>query len=328
MCQRREQRRGGVPSERVSTVAPDDRQDNNADRYWACDDAWGYRVRRRRDFPLAEVFSVAERHRRGLQNGPVAGCEVRERSERSAVTICDSDAGPFFGDDDGAGMPNHAPGGVCVKSFWSIPWKERVKDAFRPVGRATHAWHTLRRFQRLGIPSARPLAVLERHNPFGDIADFLVMENLAGTRNLYEFVTGAVSKETLARVGRAVARLIDLLCEKKIYHPDLKPENFLVRVDDGRINVWVIDMARVKFHSRSNEKRWVRYLAQLNSGLPDDVSLLDRMRFLRECGAGRWDDAERELIARRVLEKSFERDIQWTYRGAPGQRGAGWTTGN
>ncbi len=280
-------------------------------------------MRRRRDFPLAEVFSVADRHRRGLQSDYIAGCNVCERSERSAVTICDSDAVPALGNGSAVEPCKQYAGRVCVKSFWSIPWKERIKDTFRPVGKAAKAWHTLRRFQRLGIPSARPLAVLQRHNPLSAVPNFLIMENLAHTCNLYEFVTKGVSGESLARVGRAVARLIGLLCERRIYHPDLKPENFLVRIDEDKVRVWIIDMAGVKFHTHCDEKRWVRYLAQLNSGLPDQVRLLDRMRFLRECGRGRWDARTRERIARRALEKSLERNIQWTYRGSLTEQDAG-----
>jgi len=285
------------------------------DSLWAQDEARGYRVHRRRDFPLDEAFSVAELHRRSLEEPSEAECEIRQRSERTVVTICPSGAVPPFEAQEPAKADAVEPGQVCVKSFWSLPWGERLKDLLRPVSRPRDAWRTLREFQRLDIPSARPLAVLERRKRLSAVPDFLIMENLENTRNLFEFVTSGVSGDMLRRVGCALARLLRLLGEKEVYHPDLKPENFLVRIDDEQVRLWIIDVARVRFNSKPDKKRWIRYLSQLNSGLPDEVSLLNRMRFLRECGRKRWSNPERIEIARAALEKSLERDIKWTYDG-------------
>ena len=290
-------------------------EESDDEALWMRDESRDYRVHRRSDFPLDEAFAVAERHRLSLEKPSASECEIRQRSERTVVTICPSDAVPRLGATAPTGSGQMRPGRVCVKSFWSLPWGERLKDLLRPISRPRDAWRTLREFQRLGIPSARPLAVLERRKRLAPMPDFLIMENLERTRNLFEFVTGPGSDDTIGKVGRALAELLRLLGEKEVYHPDLKPENFLVRIDDGEVRLWIIDVARVSFNSKPDEKRWIRYLAQLNSGLPDEVSLLDRMRFLRECGRGQWSDAERLEIARAALDKSLKRDIKWTYEG-------------
>ncbi len=282
---------------------------------WMREEARGYRVEHRRDFPVDEAFAVAEAHRRALQSSDTSDCEIRQRSERTVVTICPCNAVPRFGEAEPSSPAVAKPGRVCVKSFWSLPWGERLKDLLRPVSRPRDAWKTLREFQRLGIPSARPLAVLERQKRLSARPDFLIMENLQDARNLFEFVKGMDTRHRFQQVGRSLASLLRLLCEKKVYHPDLKPENFLVRIDNGEVRLWIIDVARVRFNSKPNQNRWVRYLAQLNSGLPDEVSRLDRMRFLRECGREQWSDAERLEIARAALEKSLQRDIKWTYEG-------------
>jgi hypothetical protein len=113
------------------------------------------------------------------------------------------------------------------------------------------------------------------------------------------------------RLGLAVADLLSHLAEQEVYHPDTKPQNILVREEAGGFALWLVDLDRVRFARPLTRTHWVKSLARINSGLNADVSLLDRMRCLRECSRGRWNGAERLQIARDVHAMSLTRDYAW-----------------
>jgi hypothetical protein len=202
-------------------------------------------------------------------------------------------------------------GKVCVKSFHARTLGERLKDCLRWRGRAMQAWVALRGFSVRELPAARPIAVLERRNKLASDRDYLVMEALEDTRDLEQFVRTGPSPEERRKLALAVAGLLHQLFRAEVYHPDMKPTNVLVRWEGGEPRLWLLDMARVKFESPGDKDRWVRYLTQLNAGLPSQVTLHDRLRCLRACSRGRWSRAERKRMAREIYEGSLERDPKW-----------------
>jgi len=273
-----------------------------------------YYVHRRRDFPAESACKAAELHMQTLA-GRDAGCRLCKEGERTAVTLCPCDSVPPFGVNRPAEPHQLREGVVCVKSFSHRSLGDRLKDVFRFRSRARQAWIGLSGFAVRGLPAARPLALLERRNRLAAGPDFLIMEALSDACTLRQFAERPLEQDERRALMEAVARLLNELFDKAVYHPDLKPTNVLVQDVGGEVKLWLVDMARVRFQSHGAKRRWIRYLSQLNAGLPLRITMLDRMRCLRMCSGGKWDGRERLRIARAVYEKSLRRRPLWLGQG-------------
>jgi len=257
------------------------------------DVAEGFVVRRRRDFPLDAVLEAVRTHRAAIADAE-ATAQVRRKGRRTQVTLCPCDAVPPVESGRPASPDALAPGTVCVKAFLRVSLLERLKDAVRPKGRARAAWIAAHGFAVRRIPAPRPLAI-ESDGNLGELA-----------------FRGLPTGRMRRRLGRAVAAALNRLAEAETYHPDTKPTNFLIRAEPaGGFRAYLVDLDRAKFDTPLRRRHWVKCLARLNAGLPASVSLLDRMRVLRECSRGRWEGAERKEIACQVYRLSLARRPAW-----------------
>ena len=275
------------------------------------DEATGYRLLRRRDFPLDAALAVVEAHGKAI--GGLAGKGVvRKRGARTEISFCRCPVA----------------GSVCVKAFLRRRSSERIKDLLRPRSRARAAWIAHRGFRVRGVPAARGLALLEAASSLSGRSDYLIMEALDVEGNLHEIAHGRLpgsthpsgpplSTEERRKLALAVADLFTLLAGRNVEHSDTKPSNILVAKAEGQMRLWVVDLDRARFDVEWGRGQWIKHLAQCDAGLPSQVTLLERMRCLRECGRGRWSRAERLQIARAVREKSLARGPAWA-RQAPG----------
>jgi hypothetical protein len=271
----------------------------------------GFQVHRRRDFPMTAALEVVRLHNEAVAGG-AEGAEVLHTGRRTEVTLCRCGALPPFDVNRPAPPEQVGPGWVCVKSFRRPSLAERWKDVWRARSRAKVAWIASRGFDVRAIPAARPLALLESRSKLSGRPDYLITEALdndgsLGALAFRDLPTGSKRRQ----LGRETARLLNLLAREEVYHPDTKPTNVLVKNVDGELRLWLVDLDRAKFEARLTRSRWVKCLARLNAGLPAQVSLLDRMRCLRECGRGRWDARERLRIARRVYRSSLGQRPAW-----------------
>ena len=127
---------------------------------WTADVREGYLVERRRDFPLDSIFGVMRLHRDALEQENGGAAEIFQRSSRTAVGRCRCTQNPLAQEPDYG-----ANSDVCVKSFWSLPVGQRVKDALRLLRRPRRSLRTLKKLLAHGIPTARPLAAVTRRDP-------------------------------------------------------------------------------------------------------------------------------------------------------------------
>ena len=139
-----------------------------------------------------------------------------------------------------------------------------LSRAWRP-SRAWHSWIEAHRLRFLGIPTPRPLALIERRlGPLRGRA-WLITEYCEGP-NLQERLAG--EKSVPAEIGEALRRLFAQLAAERIGHGDLKATNFIW---NGReLNLLDLDAMR-KYDS---EAAWRRAWRK------------DRERFLRNWPEG------------------------------------------
>jgi len=273
--------------------------------------AGGFRVHRRRDFPLRAALDAVWRHTDAVRDAR-PGDGVLHKGRRTEVTVCRCDAVPPF--DRGQPAPPRMlkQGNVCVKSFRRDSLVERLKDVMRLRSRALTMWVAARGFRVRGVPAARSFALLESRWKLPGTPDYVVMEALDNDGTLGDLAArGPLDEADRRRLGEAIAGLFNQLADQNVYHPDTKPTNILVKRAGREFRLWLVDLDRARFDTTVTRGRWVKCLARLNAGLPGQIGLLDRMRCLRLCSRDRWDFAERLRIARDVYTLSLTRRVAW-----------------
>jgi hypothetical protein len=267
-------------------------------------------VHRRRDFAVEVALRVVRMHEEAM-GGPVEGVTVPRQGRRTEVTVCPCPSVPPLGGNVPARKAELRPGQVCVKAF-KRAGPDRLKDVFRPRSRARAAWVAAQGFAVRGIPVARPIALLERRSRLSGGSDYLITEVLPAELTLDEFVErDAGPRAARCALGRAVAHLLRCMADEETYHPDTKPTNLLVAPGVQGPRLWLVDLDRAAFDRPWGRRQWVKSLARLNAGLPAQVTLLDRMRCLRQCGHGRWGRRERLEVARAAYDMSLTRRPAW-----------------
>jgi len=263
---------------------------------FARDSIPGFKVWRRRDFPLEAALAAVRCHQETME-GRGRG-EVRKRGNRAQIALCPARPGET----------------VCVKAFLRRRLGARIKDLLRPTSRAKAAWIAHRGMNVRSVPAALGLALLESTNKLAGQPDYLVVEALPFEGRLDQVAPqlpqGGSDRRELAR---QVAGLFRLLADNQVRHPDTKATNILVGRDAAGFRLWFTDLDRVQFNKPWPRHRWVRHLAHCNARVPTAVTLLDRMRCLREIARGLWTDKERLQVARDILAETPQHDPVWLW---------------
>lgn len=155
-----------------------------------------------------------------------------------------------------------------------------------------------------GVPAPEPLAAIIWRRGIGYSGDLVVRE-IPGATSLEEWLSAgpdaAQRRLMIGRLAEAFSRLVGA----GIYHPDLHAGNVLVREDeDGDLRVYLIDFDRAKqveggLSARRRNAMLFRFnRALVKRGLaPRPVTLLARMRFIRELGIAPDAGARRKLFS-------------------------------
>lgn len=267
-----------------------------------------FRVLRCREFGLEQAMEAVALHNEAREGNGTVGT-VRKRGRRTDVTICKLSGGRT----------------VCVKAYLRGPIRERIKDFWRPHGRARSAWIAHHGLLVRGIPAARGLALLEARRVLSGRSDYLIVEALPAQANVSELsghhepVLPQPLPAQVRAITAGVAELFVRLAEGRARHPDMKPGNILVAQEGNTARLWLVDLDRVQFDWEWTSEDWVHHLAQCNAGLGVRVGLLTRMRCLRACGRGLWNAPFRLRLARAVQRESLGRGLSWLNRGGAEQ---------
>lgn len=150
-----------------------------------------------------------------------------------------------------------------------------LKNLLRPSP-ALRSWILGHSLRDRGLPTARPLAMFQRHTFGAPTTGYVVFEKVPDAVTLNEAVEhqGAVRSWT-ERLGR----LLRLMHERQVSHRDLKASNILMAGDEPVL----IDLVGVEAGRPVPDDVRVRDLARLNAsflGSPQ-ITRTDRLRVLR-----------------------------------------------
>ncbi len=201
-----------------------------------------------------------------------------------------------------------------VKEVESGGVYQNFKDLFQhPRGR--RAWHAANALSVRGIPTPRPLALVEELRAGLLKRSYLITEHMESAATLARYVhENCVMKSPepsqLRILVRELAQALAALHNESIYHSDLKATNILVETrPGGKLCFYFTDLDGVQLWRKPGLSRVVKNLVQLYCSLPSCVArpLAVRffVRFLRETGLrtalrGRLTEIERKAQARRM----------------------------
>ena len=216
------------------------------------------RTRLARGFSGESLAEALERHARCLAGGPGRVLKRGERTQLSAVTLADGRE-------------------LCVKEYRPRGVGRRLEDLFRPPA-PLREWRAAHELARLAVPAPKAWALV-LPGPFDAASAFVVLELVAGAIGVNRYALHASRARRRALVDAAAA-FVGALHAREIAHGDLKGSNLLVRERGAGFELFLVDLAELRFGRALSEAERVEALAQLNASTPLVVTLRERIRFL------------------------------------------------
>lgn len=246
------------------------------------------RTRLARGFSSESLAEALERHVRCLAGGTGRVLKRGDRTQLSAVTLADGRE-------------------VCVKEYRPRPLARRLEDLLRPAA-PLREWRAALALARLGVPAPAAHALV-LPAPLGAASAFVLLEAIGGATGVNRHAL-RVSTGRRRELVDAVAEFVSALHARGISHGDLKGSNLLVRERGAGFELFLVDLAEVRFASAVREADRIEALAQLNASTPLAVTLRQRLRFLARYAPGA-SRAQRARWFRAIETRSRARKCVW-----------------
>ena len=222
----------------------------------------GIRTFRRRDFPMDRLERVMEGHRDLIREKP--SCLVKHSPE--VIVSILNDAGEK----------------ICLKQFCYPHVWGRLKEHFRR-SKGLNAWVAANGMRSRGLPTLKPLALVERKGWSGVEESTLFMEALANDLEMDRYILKGFADLNKKRFFiKTFAAWLGGLHKMNLYHKDMKTCNILVSEREGTWNFHLLDFEDIRMNGKVNEKKLFRNFLQLNTSTPPVMTKVDRFRFFRE----------------------------------------------
>ena len=173
---------------------------------------------------------------------------------------------------------------IFVKRFKPYAWYRRLEWMLAPTP-ARRCWEASGELERAGFNVAPPLAATETRRCVVPADSYFVTLSLEGALPAGRFwrersaglgITGR--RRLLGSLARELRRFHDA----GFYSRDANADNFLVRLDaEGRGEFFLLDLENVRRPWRVSHRRRIKNLVQLYGPVRGEVSLRDRLRFVR-----------------------------------------------
>ena len=234
-----------------------------------------------------------ERHRACLAGGPGRVLKAGARTRVTAIVLSDGTE-------------------RVVKEYRAGGFARRLEDWLRPAS-ALREWRAAQRLEGRGVAAPAALALV-LPAPLSAGSAFVLLEAIAGAEPVNRYVlrrcVGAAARARRLRLADAVADHLRSLHERGIEHRDLKGSNLLVRERGAGFELFLVDLAEVRFSRHVGEAHRLEALAQLNASMPLAVRPTERLRFMARYAPGA-SRRERARWFRAVDRLSRARKCVW-----------------
>ncbi len=246
------------------------------------------RTRLAKGFSRESLAAALERHALCLRGGAGRVLKRGDRTQLSVITLADGRE-------------------LCVKEYRPRSLSRRLEDLLR-ASAPEREWSAAHELARRGVPAPSVHALVLPAALTGGSA-FLVMESIEGAAAVNRFARNAPPRRRRQLVLQ-VAEFLSALHSQGICHADLKGSNLLVREHGKAFELFLIDLAALRFRESVSETARVEALAQLNASTPLEVTRAARLRFLARY-APTASRAERARWFRAVERRSRTRSCVW-----------------
>ncbi len=168
-----------------------------------------------------------------------------------------------------------------IKKYRNNGFIRKTKSPFFP-SKAMNEFHAAVNIHNRGIPTASPLFIAEEKK-WGFVSQSLVaLPFLSGTKELKDifFNMKCFSFPAKRKILESFGSLTGKIFQQGIFQYDYSLNNFLIRKEQEKHQIYFIDFERVKIKTAIPESEKLFLLAKLNR-IGRELSLAERMRFLR-----------------------------------------------
>jgi tRNA A-37 threonylcarbamoyl transferase component Bud32 len=243
----------------------------------------------RRDFPLEALKKRVEEHLRLTLERPSG---LAKYSPNVTISIIEN-------------------GGkkLSVKNYRPLKIWDRFKEHFRR-SRGLKAWIAGNGLKARGIPSLRPLGLVEKRDWQGLRESSFLMEVSEADQEVDRYIIKSLKDFTERRsFFKAFARWLSQCHRMDLYHRDMKTCNILVSKDGDAWDFHLLDLEDVRLDKKVREKELFKTFLQLNTSTPKIITTTDRFRFFKEYLRLNPVIENRKVFLRRLIEESRQRGL-------------------
>jgi tRNA A-37 threonylcarbamoyl transferase component Bud32 len=249
----------------------------------------GIRYFHRRDFPLGRLKRVMAEHQNLVRERPSS---LVKYSPEVIVSILK---------DEGEG--------ICVKQFRYPTFWVRMKEHFRR-SKGFKSWRGANGMRARGLPSLKPLALVERRDWFGLRESSLLMEARIDDQEMDRYILRGFEDLKKKRLFiKMFAHWLDGFHKLRLLHKDMKTCNILVSETGDTWNFHLLDFEDILMEEDLNRKKLFRNFLQLNTSTPRVMTKVDRYRFFREYLHLNPIVKNREVFLRGLMNESRRRGL-------------------
>ncbi len=250
---------------------------------------------RRRDFPLDRLKKTIEEYR-SLDETRSSSCV--KHSPRVVVSIWE----------DGGDR-------LCVKRFRYPRFRDRMKEYFRP-SKGLKCWVAGNGLMVRGIPTLRPLGLMEKKGLLKPRESFFLMEALERDQEMDRYILrGFKDFNGKRRFVKIFAQWLSDVHQKKVFHKDMKTCNILVSEKGEKWKFYLLDLEDILLDEKMDDRKLFKNLLQLNTSTPRVMTRTDRLRFFIEYARLRPVIKDRRGLLRALAEESKRRGLLYVSPG-------------
>jgi tRNA A-37 threonylcarbamoyl transferase component Bud32 len=245
----------------------------------------------RGDFPRDILKKVIEKHVRLKTEEPSA---LAKDAPNITVSILEEGGEKF-----------------SVKNYRTVTIWDGFREHFRR-SKGLKAWIAGNGLRVRGIPSLKPLGLMEKRDWLGLKESFFITEVKKADLELDRYILrGLGDYKDRRSFVEAFAQWLSQYHRMDLYHQDMKTCNILVSKEGKTWVFHLLDLEDVRLDSKVREKELFKNFLQLNCSTPKIITTTDRFRFLKEYLARNPIIKNRKIFLRRLIEKSRQRGLAY-----------------
>jgi tRNA A-37 threonylcarbamoyl transferase component Bud32 len=249
----------------------------------------GIRTFRRRDFPMDRLMRMMEEHQKLVREKP--SCLIKHSPEVNVSIL-----------NDGGEK-------ICLKQFRYPHFWGRVKECFRR-SKGLKSWVAANGMRTRGIPTLKPLALVEKKSGLGLKQSILFMEALVNDLEMDRYVLKGFANLNKKRLFvKTFAHWLGGLHQMSLYHRDMKTCNILVSERGETWDFHLLDFEDIRMNEKVNGKKLFRNFLQLNTSTPNVMTKVDRFRFFREYLLLHPVVKDQKVFLRKMVDESRRRGL-------------------